>query len=466
MAEARQIAGVLSGSIPRGQSEPSLSRQFVLAAAVVLIFGMGTIGLWVSSRIEEAVTHNAAAATALYVDSIIAPLTQDMADSGTLTEGAKLALKETLSQGVLSQKMFSFKIWTPDGKIVFSNEDSLIGKRFGMTEGLSEARAGRIHAEFEHLGEAENALESASGIPLLEIYSPIREPWSGKIIAIAEFYEAAQDLRHELNIAQLQSWLVVAVVTLCMLGLLYGIVARGSRLIVSQRSALNEKVETLSRLLTQNAVLHRRVEQAARRSANLNERYLRRISAELHDGPAQLLAFASLRFPSVKEGTTDGDEARRVKDALDEAMREIRNICRGLTLPELETLSPVDVINRAVSAHESRTGTEVMLERAATLPALSQAEKICVYRFLQETLNNAARHAGAKGQRVVVKVGPDGFSLTVSDDGPGFDRAASHEGLGLVGLEERIASLGGKLHVESAPNRGTRLTMNLPGKTE
>ncbi len=121
------------GARSAGQS-PSLARQFVLAAALVLLFGMGAIGFWVSTRIEEAVTHNAAAATALYVDSIIAPLTQDMAQSHELTEGAKLALRETLSQGVLSQKMFSFKIWTPDGTIVFSNEESLVGKRFPMTE--------------------------------------------------------------------------------------------------------------------------------------------------------------------------------------------------------------------------------------------------------------------------------------------------------------------------------------------
>ena len=68
----------------------SLAGQFVLAAAGVLLFGMSAIGLWVSGRIEDSVIHNAAAATALYVDSIIAPLTQELAQSNNLGEGARL----------------------------------------------------------------------------------------------------------------------------------------------------------------------------------------------------------------------------------------------------------------------------------------------------------------------------------------------------------------------------------------
>lgn len=443
---------------------PSLAREFLLAAAIVVLFGMAAIGFWVSSRIEDAVTHNAAAATALYVDSIIAPLTQELAKSDTLGEGARLALNETLNQGVLSEKMFSFKIWKPDGTVVFSNEAELIGKHFPMTDGLEAARAGQIHAEFDHLEEVENATERQLGIPLLEIYSPIREPWSGDIIAVAEFYEAAQDLRSELNGARLQSWLVVGAVTLCMLGLLFGIVARGSRLITSQRAALNEKVETLSGLLQQNQALRRRVEQATRRTADLNERYLRRISAELHDGPAQLLAFASLRFDSVASGAAADEDRRRVKDALDEAMADIRNICRGLTLPELANLSVHDVLNRVIAAHESRTGTDVKFESTGPLPSLSQAEKICVYRFVQETLNNAVRHAGGNGQWISVASDGAGVAITVGDEGPGFDRSTGGEGLGLIGLEERIAGLGGTLSIQSAPGEGTRLTMRLPGR--
>lgn len=441
----------------------SLAGQFLLAAAGVLLFGMSAIGIWVSGRIEDSVIHNAAAATALYVDSIIAPLTQELSQSNNLGEGARLALTETLSQGVLSEKLFAFKIWKPDGTVVFSNEDGAIGKRFEMTDGLMAAKAGQIHAEFDQLEGPENEVERQSGIPLLEIYSPIREPWSGDIIGIAEFYEIGADLRSELTSARLQSWLVVGVVTLVMLALLFLVVARGSRLITRQRAALDEKVETLSALLTQNQALRRRADQATHRTADLNERYLRRISAELHDGPAQLLAFASLRLGSIRPAGAAGEDRERVRTALDDAMRDIRNICRGLTLPELDELGIQKVLKRAVAAHESRTGTSVAFVCDPVLPDLSKAEKICAYRFVQETLNNAARHAGGIGQQVTAAAAEGGIEIIVSDKGPGFDRRTAGEGLGLLGLEERIAGLGGTLDLVS--QNGTRLTMRLPGNT-
>ncbi|MCM2475501.1 sensor histidine kinase [Rhizobium sp. CG5] len=441
----------------------SLARQFVLAAAGVLLFGMSMIGFWVSGRIEDSVIHNAAAATALYVDSIIAPLTQELAKSNTLGEGARVALTETLSQGVLREKLIAFKIWKPDGTIVFSNEDGAIGKRFEMTDGLVTAKAGQIHAEFNQLEGPENEVERLSGLPLLEIYSPIREPWSGDIIGIAEFYENGVDLSSELTSARLQSWLVVGVVTLVMFALLFGIVARGSRLITRQRVALDEKVETLSALLAQNQALRRRVDQATHRTADLNERYLRRLSAELHDGPAQLLAFASLRLGSILPAGSTNQDGERVKTALDDAMRDIRNICRGLTLPELDGLGVEDVLRRVIAAHESRTGTRVAFTCDPALPDLSKAEKICAYRFVQETLNNAARHAAGIGQQVTASAAGSGIEITVSDKGPGFNRRTAGEGLGLLGLEERIAGLGGKLDLDS--QNGARLTMRLPGNT-
>ncbi|MFB2554039.1 sensor histidine kinase [Ensifer soli] len=443
----------------------SLAWQFVLAGAVVLVFGMVTIGVWVTARITETVTEQAATATALYVDSIIAPLTQELANASTLSPGARIALEETLQQGALSERMFAFKIWKPDGTIAYSNESALIGRRFGITEGLETARAGTVHAEFDALEGEENATERVAGKPLLEIYSPIREPWSGHVIGIAEFYEVADDLRAQLAHARIGSWLFVGAVTLTMLALLFVIVARGSRQIAFQSESLRSQVEDLRRLLDENLALRQRVEQAARRTAALNERYLRRLSAELHDGPAQLLAFASLRLGAITPAGPDAAEAQRVKGSLDEAMRDIRNICRGLTLPELDALDSREVLRRVVAAHESHAGTPVATDIGDRLPSLSQAGKICVYRFVQEALSNATRHAGGKEQRVTAETVDDGLQVAVSDAGPGFTRDASRKGLGLDGLEERIASLGGRFVLKSEPREGTRIAMWLPGET-
>jgi signal transduction histidine kinase len=439
----------------------SLAWQFAIVGALVLMLGMALIGLWVTNRIEGAAVRNAAGATALYVDSIIAPLTQELASATSLGDGAKRALTETLQQGVLSGRLYSFKIWRPDGTVIFSSEPSLVGRHFAMTNGLATALSGSIHAEFDELKGEENQLEQKSGQPLLEIYSPIREPWSGDIIGVAEFYELASDLSTELAVVRLQSWLVVGTVTAGMLALLFIIVARGSHLIKMQRRSLDAQVIELSRMLDLNRALRQRADRATQRTATINERYLRRIAAELHDGPAQLLGFAALRLEAIGRGTAKGDDESLVSSSITEAIQEIRNICRGLTLPELERLQGDDVVRRAIQAHETHARAKIDAD-IGTLVIQTQASKICAYRFIQEALSNAARHAGATQISVLAREDDDGIRISVRDNGNGFVRMAEERGLGLAGLEERLAGLGGRLEIASNADHGTTVQMILP----
>ena len=441
----------------------TLARQFLLAGSTVVVAGMLVIGFWVSRQIEEDVIRNSAVATALYVDSVVAPLLPNIGKDAVLSEGARRALDETLSQGPLGQRLAFFKIWLKDGLIAYSSEPGLIGKRFQPTENLREAWAGRVAGEFDELSDEENVTERAAGVPLLEIYSPIREPWSGKVAAVAEFYEIASDLKSTLIEARVRSWLIVAVVTICMMGLLFGIVLRGSSLIAEQRRSLEQKIADLSSLLRQNEALRLRVQGASSRAAALNERYLKKISADLHDGPAQLLALASLRLDKVSAPSSDAkvDELASIRSNLDESMREIRNICRGLTLPQIEGKNLPDLLADVVAAHEQRTGTEVKMWAPDDGPELSQSERICIYRFVQEGLSNAFRHAGGVGQSVTAAVSGRVLNVTVSDDGPGLNSPeAGTTGLGLAGLRERVESLGGEFSVDSSA-AGTRLTMAL-----
>jgi signal transduction histidine kinase len=440
----------------------TLARQFVLAGAAVLVAGMAVIGFWVSQQIEASVTRNTATATALYVDSVIAPLLPDLRSAEALSEGARRALDETLSRGALGERLASFKIWKEDGLIAYSSRPELIGQRFQPTENLRQAWAGQIAAEFDKLHDEEDALERAEGLPLLEIYSPIREPWSGEVVAVAEFYEIAHELEANIRNALLSSALVVAIVTIAMMALLSGIVLRGSRIIAAQRQNLEARVAELSRLLAQNRELRLRVERASSRAVALNERYLKRISADLHDGPAQLLALASLKLGDSRLALAPGaaGELAAIREHLDAAMREIREICRGLTLPQIERLELPQLLAAAAAAHEQRTGTKVALTVPDEAPSLSVSEKICVFRFAQEGLNNAFRHAGGRGQSVEASVSGRRLAIAVADRGGGFDVEAGGDGLGLAGLRERVESLGGTFRVESSPS-GTRLTMSL-----
>ena len=300
------------------------------------------------------------------------------------------------------------------------------------------------------------------------MYSPIRERHTGKVIAVAEFYEAAAELRRNLFAANLQTWLVVATVTLSMLGALFGIVYRGSKTIDRQRASLEQRVTELSRLLAQNEELRGKLQNASRRTAEINESYLRRISADLHDGPAQLLSLALLRIDALKPllpaATKDGgsrSDMEIVRGSLSDAIAEIRQICNGLALPELDRLTLSKMLVNVINSHERRTATTVELEVRSTPDKLTRAMKICVYRFVQEALNNAFRHAGGLGQKVICRYEVGVLEVEVRDAGPGIKPAAtdSASGLGLPGLRDRIESIGGELQIRGNAGQGTRLIM-------
>lgn len=443
----------------------SLAWQFVIAGGIGLLAVMLVVGLWVTSQIRDGVLHNSAATTALYVDSVIAPLLPDMRKSQELDDTVKRALDETLGQGALGKRLVSFKLWRRDGTILYSKDASLIGKQIRPNANLIAAFAGNVMVKYNRLEDEEDDKERSMGVPLLEIYNPVREPWSGEVVAVSEFYELSGDFEESLHSALLWTWLVVAAATAAALALLSGIVFRGSRTIVTQQAALEAKVSELQTALAQNSSLRQRVQRASRRATAINERYLRRIGADLHDGPAQLVALAALRMdsPALVDPATSSQlreaEIAGIHKTLGEAMREIRGICNGLVLPQIEAQAIADILRLAVAEHERRTSTKVLLTLPERLPELGTSEKISVYRFVQEGLNNAFRHGKGKGQQVRATTKGGKLLVEVMDSGPGFDPARS-EGLGLAGLRERIESIGGQFETLSGPE-GTRLVIAL-----
>jgi signal transduction histidine kinase len=445
----------------------SLAAQYLIAGSVVFACAMILIGLWVTRMIEQATITNSANATALYVDGVIAPLLPDLRNADTLDQGSRLALDEVLSRGALKSRLISFRIWRPGGVVLYATDHDLIGKTFPQGKSLVSAWSGSVSAELDELDGAESRREAAVGVPLLEIYSPIHEPWSGEVVAVSEFYENALEFERTLRLTLIESWLVVAGVTAVTLALLSGIVLRGSNTIDRQRTALAGQVQALSKLLDQNHVLRSRVQRASRSVAANNERYLRRLGADLHDGPAQMLALAALRIDQDALVKPDMDEhARRreigsIKNNIDEAMAEIRAICAGLVLPHIENVELPEIVETAIVAHEHRTRTEVSRPSRRLTPQLSQPEKIAVFRFLQEGLNNAFKHAEGKGQAVGCRLEGRRLTIEVSDKGPGLDVArASQERLGIAGLRDRIESIGGSFELQSS-RHGTRIAIVL-----
>jgi signal transduction histidine kinase len=444
----------------------SLARQFGTCASLVLLPAMLLIGFWVSGRIKDSVTHNAGTSAALYMENFVEPLIQDLAAGTAISPDNVETLGRLLTDTSLGVKVLTFKIWTKGGIVVASSRAELVGKKFTPSSGLLAAWQGRASSEFDHLHDAENEFEKNTGIPLLEVYIPLRERGTDQIIGVAEFYEKAYALKAELIRARLLSWLVVGTVTLSMLSALFAIVRRGSETIEHQRAALESRVTELTELRS-------RAQNAFARATESNERYMRRLGADLHDGPAQLISLALLKLGTdppldeLAEGSASAADAADnicVRKVLSDALRDIRNLAVGFAVPEIESLCLADAIWTVVNRHERLTHTKVDFNVDSPLPGVSHATRLCAYRFVQEALSNAYRHAGGIGQSVHAKIDGDDVIITVADSGDSADSVlrSTSSGLGLRGLADRIESLGGSLDVVLRGENGTKLTARLP----
>ena len=234
-----------------------------------------------------------------------------------------------------------------------------------------------------------------------------------------------------------------------------------------QATVLQMALTELRRLLEQNEGLRRHLQLSNQRIGQINEHVLQKVGADLHDGPAQLLTYALLRLRKLgpdevdDEGGEHPTQLQLIRSVLTDVLTEIRNVSAGLSLPQLSGASLEETVRLAASMHQGHTGTQVSLSIADAPDVVPQALKVCVYRFVQEALTNANRHAEGRGQRVTINGGDD-LTVTVADSGRGFDPDALSSGLGLTGMRARVVSIGGHLVIASTPGIGTRLTATFP----
>jgi signal transduction histidine kinase len=448
----------------------SLTTQFSIVAAAVLLVGMVAQASWMAAAIESRAKFHAGAAAAIFVDHVIAPFVSTLRPGAALSPEQLQAIDELMSRASGRMQITAMKLWSPDGTILYSTNPQSVGQSFGHSDAFRLALAGEVSIEFDLLDEEESRYERGMGIPLIEVYVPIRAS-AGPVVAVAEFYENAEALTAELAQSRRHTWLVTGVVFLGMIASLLMIVVRGSRLIDRQRQALTEKIRELSHLLRRNSELQDRVERAARLAAAESEQLLHRLGADLHDGPAQLISFALMRLDTLESAfsrpvpPTAVAQVASVRGALTDAMSEVRHICAGLSMPRIACLPIADAIRLVVQEHEQRTGTVV----ACTLDGLPLdtphfiTASLC--RFVQEGLNNSYRHAGGKGRSVTACTRDGAVCVEVVDAGPGMERAARfglQRGLGLAGLVNRIETLGGTLRIRSVLGEGTMLSVTMP----
>lgn len=436
------------------------SVQFVLAAALILGVSMTFVGSLVSQQIRLAAAQSAGEGAAIYMEAFLDEYVQELASARNLKPESTQAIDALMQQTSLNSHIVSVKIWLPDGSNVYSSKRPVF--YYHPAGPIAAAMQGEVVTRLSPLDHDEHAYERSFNQPLYETYVPLREFGSGRIIAIGEFYE----MEHEIASIHLQVWAIIAAATLAMLLLLFLIVRRGDRIIDRQQAILRQQMCEREALHQQNTALQQRVNTASHEFATINELTHRRLGADLHDGPAQLLTLILLRLDELAalSTSTTREPLETIRNAAQESLREIRGISRGLALPEINELNLDELLKLVVQRHEQRSETKVQLDLGELPEALSLSYKICVYRLVQEALNNAFHHAGGQGQRVSAKCRQGVLEVQVADTGAGIDKGlqaatGSHRSrLGLVGMRYRVESLGGTFELESAPGQGTRVT--------
>ena len=186
--------------------QATLAQRFMLASLVILIAGMAGIGGWIGNEIKNGVIHRTGATTALYVDSFVAPLLQELGITGALSPEYAEQLSKLLQDTPMGQQIVTFKVWDTTGKVVYSTDQETIGQTFPIGEGLALAILGQVSSEISQLEAEENIAQRAIRSELLETYSPVRLSGTNEVIAVAEFYQMVDALNQEIAAAQRRSW--------------------------------------------------------------------------------------------------------------------------------------------------------------------------------------------------------------------------------------------------------------------
>ena len=426
-----------------------LLRIFALSGFVSIISISIVSGFIYFSFLQQNLLKREMAVSAEFIQSVSLINNLEAYFEGSTNIEEKQAIEEFFHHVIGIPDVFRVIIIDADYRIIWSNDSKIIGKRFSDNDELTLAYTGESifkQGERDQRAKVEHDFLPEDVDQFVESYIPVWDKKHENVIGVVELYKSPRALFETLQLGRHLVALVSLLGGLILYGLLYWIVRTAHQLIETQR---------------------RRIKQASSRVVELNEQSLRRIGSELHDGPVQLIGFALLKMDSILEPETDSPATAdsktividKIQTALKGALQEVRSLSAGLVIPELKDLSAIEAVTKVIERHESRTSTEVNHQLKNIPDKLSTPIKICIYRLVQEGLNNAYRHGNGIDQYVSVTVQDSQLILTISDGGPGMDtddtgRINDTEHLGLRGMRERVESLGGDFQIIGASKAG------------
>ncbi|GIO42030.1 MULTISPECIES: sensor histidine kinase [Paenibacillus] len=204
----------------------------------------------------------------------------------------------------------------------------------------------------------------------------------------------------------------------------------------------------------------------------------KRISREIHDGPAQLLANLVLRTEIVERMISKQDfklvqdEIIDLKSQVRSSLEEMRKVIFNLRPMALDDLGLIPTLRKYVHDFEEKTKIRTTFETRGKEHRMSSPMEAAIFRLVQEALNNAAKHAFPTFVGVDINYQGEMLRIVIQDNGLGFkvdqleERNKGHTHFGLIGMRERVELLEGRMDIESTANEGTKIIIHIPTKTE
>jgi two-component system sensor histidine kinase DegS len=196
----------------------------------------------------------------------------------------------------------------------------------------------------------------------------------------------------------------------------------------------------------------------------------KKLSREIHDGPAQMLANVMMRSDLIERVQRESGpeeaikEIRNLKGMVRNALYEVRRIIYDLRPMALDDLGLIPTLKKYLQTTEDyNKGIQIEFFNLGQVIRLPAQMEVALFRLVQEAVQNALKHAEAKQIQVKMSIGKEMVTAVVKDDGKGFDMSIQKEGsFGLMGMRERVDLLEGAFSINSAPDAGTLVLIQIP----
>lgn len=216
----------------------------------------------------------------------------------------------------------------------------------------------------------------------------------------------------------------------------------------------------------------RELQRLAMALSQAEEREQQKMSHVLHEDLQQILASARLHLDIIESSDNEAHKdilIRKTRELLQECLQKTRDLSHDLSPPVLAHAGLGEALGWLARRMRDQYGLEITLTTEGFERPRSQTIERFLFRAARELLFNVVKHAGVSSASVSVWSADNGIYMTVRDGGEGFDPSApgpADLGLGIYGIRERIDLLGGRIHIESAPGRGTRQEIFVPDSEE